>query len=171
LPALNWILLAAAIMLVAAATLFIAGERTWTVFAGPADQGPVDFTTLQLRTSPNQYLVCPPGTCTARADQAAPVFAVSEQRLRETLITSWAAMPRTRQVAGTADPASGEIRFVQTTALLHYPDTISVHTWPAGDGRSTLAIYSRSLVGRSDLGANGERVRAWLADLPLTPTD
>jgi hypothetical protein len=132
LPALNWILLAAAIMLVAAATLFIAGERTWTVFAGPADQGPVNFTTLQLRTSPNQYLVCPADKCTA-ADQTAPVYAVSEQRLRETLIASWATMPRTRHVSGSADPASGEIRFVQTTAILQYPDTISVHTWPAGD--------------------------------------
>jgi hypothetical protein len=38
---------------------------------------------------------------------------------------------------------------------------------PPAMNRSTLAIYSRSLVGRSDLGANGKRIKSWLADLPL----
>ena len=168
---MNWLYLAAAIVLVAAAFIFAAGERTWAILAGPADQGPVNFATLKLRTSPNQYLVCPPGKCEARADQPAPLFAAAEQRLRETLIASWSAMPRTRHVAGSADPASGEIRFVQTSAILQFPDTISVYTWPAGENSSTLAVYSRSLVGRSDLGANEERVNSWLAALPLAPTD
>jgi uncharacterized protein (DUF1499 family) len=168
---LNWLCFAAAIMLVAAVTIYIAGERTWTVFAGPADQGPVNFATLELRSSPNQYLVCPADKCEAESDLPAPVFAFHEKRLRETLIASWSAMPRTRQVSGSADPASGEIRFVQTSAILQFPDTISVHTWPAGENGSTLAIYSRSLVGRSDLGANEERVKSWLAALPDAPTD
>jgi uncharacterized protein (DUF1499 family) len=87
------------------------------------------------------------------------------------LIASWSTMPRTRHVSGSADPASGEIRFVQTSAILQFPDTISVHTWPVGENQSTLAIYSRSLVGRSDLGANGKRIKSWLAALPLAPTD
>jgi hypothetical protein len=125
-------------MLVAAVTIYIAGERTWTVFAGPADQGPVDFATLELRSSPNQYLVCPADKCEAASDQPAPVFAVPEQRLRETLIASWSTMPRTRHVSGSADPASGEIRFVQTSAILQFPDTISVHTWPAGENAPHL---------------------------------
>lgn len=168
---LNWLYLAAAIMLVAAVAVYIAGERTWTVFAGPADQGPVNFAALELRSSPNQYLVCPADKCEAASGHPAPVFDISEQRLREALIASWSAMPRTRQVAGNADPASGEIRFVQTSAILQFPDTISVHTWPAGENASTLAIYSRSLVGRSDLGANGKRIKSWLAALPLAPTD
>jgi uncharacterized protein (DUF1499 family) len=168
---LNWLYLAAATVLVAAVTIYIAGERTWTVFAGPADQGPVNFATMELRSSPNQYLVCPADKCEAASDQPAPVYAVPEQRLRETLIASWSTMPRTRHVSGSADPASGEIRFVQTSAILQFPDTISVHTWPVGENQSTLAIYSRSLVGRSDLGANGKRIKSWLAALPLAPTD
>jgi hypothetical protein len=72
---LNWLCFAAAIMLVAAVTIYIAGERTWTVFAGPADQGPVNFATLELRSSPNQYLVCPADKCEAESDLPAPVFA------------------------------------------------------------------------------------------------
>jgi uncharacterized protein (DUF1499 family) len=36
--------------------------------------------------------------------------------------------------------------------------------FPAGEG-STLAIYSRSLIGRSDLGVNRARVTRWLAAL------
>jgi uncharacterized protein (DUF1499 family) len=36
---------------------------------------------------------------------------------------------------------------------------------PAGAGRSTLAIYSRSLVGRKDFGVNRARIQRWLAAL------
>lgn len=168
---MKWIYLAAAIFLVAAVVIVLAGERVWTALAGPADQGPVDFASLTLRDTPNQFLVCPPDKCAAPADRAAPVYEVTEQQLRELVISAWSAMPRTTLMAGSTEPSSGEIRFVQHSAILRFPDTISVHTWPAGEGRSTLAIYSRSLVGRSDLGANRDRIGRWLAALPVTPTD
>ena len=58
-------------------------------------------------------------------------------------------------------------RFVQYTRLMRYPDTIDVEVMPAGDGQSTLALYSRSLVGRKDFGVNRARLRRWLAALGL----
>jgi uncharacterized protein (DUF1499 family) len=36
---------------------------------------------------------------------------------------------------------------------------------PVGDSRSTLAIYSRSQLGRSDLGVNLARIERWLDKL------
>ena len=37
--------------------------------------------------------------------------------------------------------------------------------------RATLAIYSRSVYGRSDFGVNGKRVTRWLADLAVALED
>lgn len=169
---MKWLALGvAAIVVIAAAIVLLAGERVWTTLAGPADQGSVEFATLTLKDTPNQFLVCPPGRCTAPAAVVAPTFAVPEAELRATLIDTWSAMPRTRLTAGSADPASGEIRFVQTSAIFGFPDTISVATWPSEDGTaSTLAVYSRALVGRSDLGANRQRITQWLSALPEMPT-
>ena len=56
-------------------------------------------------------------------------------------------------------------RFIQYTRLMRYPDTIDVQVLPAGDNQSTLAIYSRSLVGQKDFGVNRARVERWLASL------
>jgi uncharacterized protein (DUF1499 family) len=78
-----------------------------------------------------------------------------------------------KQIA-LAEPDTGELpcepqcdrtaRFVQYTRLMRYPDTIDVEILPA-EGRSTLAVYSRSLVGRKDFGVNHARLRRWLAAL------
>ena len=56
-------------------------------------------------------------------------------------------------------------RFIQYTRLMRFPDTIDVQVLPVGDNQSTLAIYSRSLVGRNDFGVNRARVERWLAAL------
>jgi len=54
---------------------------------------------------------------------------------------------------------------VQHTRLMRFPDTIDLEVFPAGEGQSTLAIYSRSLIGRKDFGVNRARITRWLAAL------
>ena len=57
-------------------------------------------------------------------------------------------------------------RYVQRTRVLKFPDTIVVHYVDLEVGeRSTLAIYSRSPLGYSDLGANRARIARWLGKL------
>src|SRR6185503_4390642 len=58
-------------------------------------------------------------------------------------------------------------RLVQYTRLMRYPDTIDVEVMASGEGHSTLAIYSRSLVGRKDFGVNRARLTRWLAALDV----
>jgi len=57
---------------------------------------------------------------------------------------------------------------VQRSALFRFPDTVSIEVIPLGDSRSTLAIYSRSTYGYSDLGVNRKRIERWLARLAET---
>ncbi|MBM3521687.1 MAG: DUF1499 domain-containing protein [Alphaproteobacteria bacterium] len=61
--------------------------------------------------------------------------------------------------------ASDSARYVQRSARLEFPDTIVARYLERPGGRSTVALYARSQIGRSDLGANKARVERWLARL------
>jgi uncharacterized protein (DUF1499 family) len=52
--------------------------------------------------------------------------------------------------------------FVVRSALFRFPDLVSVQFLPHGKGGATLALYSRSVYGRSDLGVNRARSLRWL---------
>ncbi|WP_293858852.1 DUF1499 domain-containing protein [uncultured Alsobacter sp.] len=139
-------------------------ERVWTLAFGPPDLGPVDFSRLVRRTTPNDALICPPGLCGgARSDLPSPVFALSAPDLREKIRAVALAEPGAVQVA-EAVSGRGD-RYVVRTPLMRYPDTVDVLVLPQPEGKSTVALYSRSQIGRSDLGANLARLKRWLAAL------
>lgn len=135
--------------------------QVWSLF-GHADQGPADFRTLRRRSRPNDALVCPSWLCTAVPDVAAPLYALAPDALRARLASVILGNPDAEQVA----EASGDHgdRFVIRTRWMRFPDTVDVLVVPQPEGRSTLAIYSRSLVGLGDGGTNLGRIRRWLAD-------
>ncbi len=138
-------------------------DRLWAAF-GPADQGAVDFTRLARRVSPNDALACPPGLCAAAVpDIVSPVWDVPYHELRERLRTAVLATKGEAVQVAEAIPGRGD-RFVVRTPLMRFPDTVDVMVLPAEGGKSTVAIYSRSLIGRSDLGANLARIKGWLGD-------
>ena len=58
-------------------------------------------------------------------------------------------------------------RYIQRSALLKFPDTIVVRYIEQPEGGTTLAIYSRSQLGHSDLGVNLARLERWLRKLAL----
>jgi len=61
-------------------------ERVWTALFGSPDLGPVDFTRLVRRTTPNDALACPAGLCgEARPDIVTPVYDVPHHVLRARL--------------------------------------------------------------------------------------
>ncbi|MEQ9143778.1 MAG: DUF1499 domain-containing protein [Parvibaculaceae bacterium] len=122
----------------------------------------MDFKTLVLTRKPNQYLVAPEGYCrNATPHRHAPVFKVDAQTLEDAFADVALAEPRV-----TRKPADdGQREFVQRSALMRFPDTITVEAIDLGDGTSTLAIYSRSALGYSDMGVNRKRIDAWLEKL------
>ena len=63
-----------------------------------------------------------------------------------------------------AVPAGGRIEATATTRWFGFKDDVVIRVTPDGDG-SRVDIRSVSRVGRSDLGANAHRIRAFLAAL------
>jgi len=138
----------------------------WDGLLPPGDHRAVRFETLVLTSKRNQYLVCPPDLCTeAKAHRESPQFDRSADDLRaafETVILGSAAVTKMAESEDTLD-------VVVRTPVVRWPDWVTVRFIPLGENRSTLAIYSRSVYGRSDFGANERRITTWLARLSAQP--
>jgi len=138
-------------------------EASLEVVFGPMKNDPIDFATLTLSDKPNQYLLCPPDFCSAPPMGDSPEFALSAEDLKQRWDGVIAQAPRIELIR--SDEAEMQYDYVQRSALMAYPDTITVKFISVGEGRSTLAIYSRSHYGYSDMGVNEARGLAWLAGL------
>jgi uncharacterized protein (DUF1499 family) len=114
--------------------------------------------TLERSRLPHDALVCPPKACAASPDRSAPVL----PHAPEALFAAWrqvlAAEPRTTIIA--VDPNRRLILAQQSSRLIGFIDTISIHVVAAGEGAS-FAAYSRSEIGLGDLGVNAARLEAW----------
>lgn len=70
------------------------------------------------------------------------------------------------EIAG-ADAAQGRIEATATTFWFGFKDDIVIRITPASNGGSRLDMRSMSRVGRSDIGTNAKRIRAFLAALEM----
>jgi uncharacterized protein (DUF1499 family) len=127
----------------------------------------IRFEELTLPKSPNAYLVAPVGLCrNATPHATAPVLACPPAGARDAFFQVLACEPRI--TPGAKDDATLQYEWVQRTALMRFPDTITVRFIAASAATSTLAIYSRSKYGYRDFGVNQARVTDWLAKLQAT---
>lgn len=83
---------------------------------------------------------------------AAPPAAVFKKAVGAAEAMGW-------EVVG-ADAAAGTIEAVDTTRFFGFKDDVAVRIAPTADG-SRVDIRSKSRVGRSDLGTNARRIRAY----------
>jgi uncharacterized protein (DUF1499 family) len=121
----------------------------------------MNFRAIPESRRPNRWLICPPGYANREPDEHPPVFGVGVEELR----AAWRDL-----IAGEAraevlrdDPDGMDL--VQRTRLFRFADDIGVTYIPLAGGRSTIALFSRSRVGWSDLGVNRRRLRRWLTAL------
>lgn len=158
------IIAVAACLALGAASVFwwLGPERVWA-FWGPADLGPVDFKTLERRTTSTDALACPSGFCPVEADIHPPAYPLDVPSLRKALARALLTERRLTRV--DIDDRTPADRYVQRSEGLRFPDTIVVRYLDLPNGRSTVAIYSRSQIGRHDLGANHTRIERWLDKL------
>ena len=157
---ITMLVLAGIVIVVAIALVIVGREQSLEMIFGPIDTSPVDFATIDTTGRENTYLVCPPGLCAQEPDRTSPVFAISATKLRNSWFSMIGAEPRTDWVSSNEEIQQYD--FVQRTKLMRFPDTITVRFLPLEEGRSTLAIFSRSHYGRSDLGVNKARIDGWL---------
>jgi len=126
---------------------------------------PMDVAQLTRPASPNTALAAPAGF-RLTPDIATPTYRVPAPRLYAAILAVAAAQPRTYPAA--AYPDRLQAAWVARSAMFNFPDLVTAQAAPAGADTSTLVLYSRSVYGYGDLGANRKRVAAWLAALDRT---
>lgn len=120
----------------------------------------LDFSEIPANRPPKTCLACPKHWKRTDADMETPTFPVGVDRLREALVAVATREPRTETTA--LDEEAQQAAFVQRSAVLRFPDDITVQFEALSAERSTLGIYSRARLGYYDLGVNRERVSRWL---------
>ena len=138
-------------------------SHSYELLFGPGDLGPVDITTLTRSKTGNDALACPAGWCAAASDFEPPVYALKVGALAQRFADSLGEESKLELVDNTAGGL--QLRFVQYTPLMEFPDTIQVDFLSLDENRSTLAIYSRSKYGYGDMGTNLARIKRWLERL------
>ncbi|MEL6827410.1 MAG: DUF1499 domain-containing protein [Pseudomonadota bacterium] len=124
----------------------------------------INFKSLKRPPKPNTCLAAPDHHClAAEPDFAPPDFAMTGRGLFSKLSEIVAADRSFGKVS--ADAETLRLKFVATTGLMRFKDDVDVEIIPLDEGRSTLAIYSRSRLGYSDLGANQKRVTKLIGKL------
>jgi uncharacterized protein (DUF1499 family) len=150
--------------------LLVAGLMLYVRFAPlDAPSWHVDPVSAPTPETPNSFRVLAPGSTAGPQEMVSPVYAMAPEQLIQAFDQMALAQPRTHRLAGTPD-GRGHVTYVQRTALMAYPDYVSVRAVPVADGRSALVILSRSRYGKSDLGVNKARITRWLEALDAPKT-
>lgn len=113
---------------------------------------------------PNDALAAPVDTTRAEPDIVLSVVSKPSIELLAALDAVARAEPRVEVVAGGVE--AGKITYVQRSAIIGFPDYISVSTIETIDGNG-LILWSRSRYGHSDLGVNRARLERWLGGAGL----
>ncbi len=126
----------------------------------------INFKTLQPPKTPNYFLACPENYCATKPDRITHAYAVNSVTLQTTWSELVLRQPRTKVLR--EDLANQQIDYQQRSRFFRFPDFITVQFISLSPHSSTLAIFSRSKYGHSDLGVNRQRIETWLRLLDNT---
>jgi uncharacterized protein DUF1499 len=120
----------------------------------------IDFAARSAAGRSNVFAMCPADFCTPSGDLVSPVFRTSWERLHDYWRELIAAQRGVEQVGW--DEKRRRATYIQRSAVLRFPDVVTVEFVPLGVDRVTLAIDSRSRYGNGDMGVNRRRVVEWM---------
>lgn len=112
---------------------------------------------------PHSFRLAPPGLTTEVVDMPAPVYTANPTLMAKAFDDFVRSQNKVDRIAGS--PEEGWMTYVQRSARWNFPDYISVKFIDLNGGKSTIAIYSRSRFGHSDMGVNEARVKTWVGSL------
>lgn len=148
------------------ALLLVDPSKLEGFFGGEGGLERIEFATLRRDAPGKSFLACPPQRCpNAQPDAASPAFDIPVERLLGRLLefVDGAAGVRTDNL----DMERLQFVFLAPVPGEPAPDVVTVRLYPAAETGSTLAIYSRTLVGTPLRDRHERRVKRWLA--ALTP--
>ena len=124
----------------------------------------IDFKTLTRPPKPNTCLAAPKDLCeNAKADCHPPALS---QPAADAFASVVACVHQEKSWGKLVSDSDGlRLRFVATTGIMRFKDDVDIQLIAKTDSETDIAIYSRSRVGYSDLGANRKRVEKLLTAL------
>lgn len=126
---------------------------------GVTPPGVIDFNHLVRAGTPNTALAAPAGF-TPKPDIITPHYDLPAARLFAIVTTVASREKRTYPLDSFPDRLQAS--FVVRSRRANFPDIVEIAVQPAGADASRLILYSRSIYGYSDFGANGSRLHVWL---------
>ncbi|MEM6681139.1 MAG: DUF1499 domain-containing protein [Pseudomonadota bacterium] len=140
-----------------------------SVFKAPKAQEFGTFSTLEKTGKPNQAILLPAvWDSKAYKDQGIPVLNAPEFDIEPAdLLQRATAYLVSHEAAQVVISEPEKASLCARTRLMRYPDLIYLQALSvdADDGTSTIAAYSHSVYGYSDLGANTQRLSRLCASL------
>jgi uncharacterized protein (DUF1499 family) len=122
----------------------------------------IDFSSLKKPRKPNTYLMAPENYCQYTPNAIGPVFEIPASDLAQVFETAALTEPRTEKLSQLDVQGDIQADYVQYSALIGYPDTITVRFINLGEKTSTLAVFSRAHYGYRDFGVNAARIKHWM---------
>ena len=118
-------------------------EKVWEYTSGSPDMGSIQFEGFTKGPKPNQVLFCPDGLCSDNSrDSKSPVYSIPVAQLQTEFLGSLQHENSLERVDKSKHQF--QMRFVQRTRILRFPDTIRVRFFALGTKQSTIALYSQS---------------------------
>lgn len=124
---------------------------------------PISFKDKTLTSRPNQFLVCPQDYCADTPHMISPAFPVARAELAEAWDAIMAGKSQFQQLK--SGDYSAQRQYEERSKLIGFPDRMSVQFLTVSPTSSSVAIYSRSKYGYSDLGVNETRVVRLMSEL------
>lgn len=130
----------------------------------------LNFENFRRSQKPNNYLIAPDGLCRkSTPDAVSPIIRKSPEALFRRLIGLFESGSGWKNLHYSEKDR--RISVIAVTPFLRFKDDVDIRVMPIADlpeGQigSQLAIYSRSRIGYSDLGANKKRVDGLIARFP-----
>ena len=128
---------------------------------GVTEMGELDFETLVVDSTQDNYLLCPEDIClSATSNEPANVYRIKPSLIRQRLLAYADSRPYIK--LRNIDMDLQQFEFTEQSPNMRLPDIITIRIIDIGGDSSMLAIYSRSVLDSGRPGTNEERVCRWL---------